>query len=219
LQRFLRQQKPKPLKIGGHTLVIPAGAGFGTGEHATTAMCLRLLERVMQHGRDALPSRPSARSAGAPCHHVIDLGTGSGILALAARLLGARRIIGIDIDPLAISIAKQNARRNKIDNVQFRLADVRRWKLPHKIDIVTANLFSELIVEILPKLRRVPWLILSGMLRDQEPEMIEALQRNKIEIVEVRRRGKWLAIAAKASEEALRFFQATQPRARPRRAP
>jgi ribosomal protein L11 methyltransferase len=115
--------------------------------------------------------------------------------------------------------AKQNARRNKIDNVQFRVADLRRWKFPHKIDIVVANLFSELIIEILPKLRRIPWLILSGMLCDQEAEVVRALERNKIEIVEVRRRGKWLAIVAKASGEAVSFFQATQPRAHLRRAP
>ena len=97
---------------------------------------------------------------------------------------------------MAITTAKQNARRNKIDNVQFRLVDVRRWNPPRDVDIVTANLFSELLVEILPKLRRISCLILSGILRDQEVELTRALKRNKVEILEVRRRGKWVAILA-----------------------
>jgi ribosomal protein L11 methyltransferase len=187
LKRFLRQQKTKPRKIAGKRLIIPAGAAFGTGEHATTTMCLRLLDRVLRGAH--------ARRVRSP-QIVVDLGTGSGILALAARLLGAKRVIGIDSDPVAISTAKENARRNKIDNVQFRLADVRRWKPPGKIDIMTANLFSGLILEILPKLRRARLLILSGLMRDEEAEVTRALQRRKIDIMEVRRRGKWVAILA-----------------------
>jgi ribosomal protein L11 methyltransferase len=179
LKKILRKQQTKPLKIGNRTLIIPAGAAFGTGEHATTAMSLQMLKRLR-----------------AP-ESVVDLGTGSGILALAARCLGAKRAIGIDIDPTAISTAKANARRNKIDQVRFRVADVRRWKFPRKIDIVTANLFSELLIEILPQLRRARRLILSGVLREQERDLVRALRRHKIDVVRVRRRGKWIAIAAR----------------------
>jgi ribosomal protein L11 methyltransferase len=182
-----------------YSLIIPAGAAFGTGEHVTTAMCLRMLERVLKISRDGSSSHPlnlSDASEKRPYHLVVDLGTGSGILALAARLLEAERVIGIDNDPLAIATASRNARLNKIDNVQFRAADVRCWKFPQKIDIVTANLFSELLIEILPKLKRVPRLILSGILRAQELEVTRALERNKIDISEVRRRGKWVAILA-----------------------
>jgi ribosomal protein L11 methyltransferase len=200
LKQVLRKQKTKPLKIGNRKLIIPAGAAFGTGEHATTAMSLQLLTRVMKSGRDGSPSRPSNSSDASekrPYHLVVDLGTGSGILALAARCFGARRVVAIDVDPMAISTAKENARLNKIDNVHFKLADVRRWKFPHTIDIVTANLFSELLIEILPKLRRTKWLIVSGILRDQEKDLIRALRSNKIDIVNRRRRGKWIAILAK----------------------
>ncbi|MFN2542138.1 MAG: 50S ribosomal protein L11 methyltransferase [Chthoniobacterales bacterium] len=182
LERFLRR-KTIPVKVGSKSLIIPASAAFGTGEHATTAMCLRLLERVMR------PSETQARSP----ELVVDVGTGSGVLALAARLLGAKRVIGIDYDPVAISTAKQNARRNKIDNVQFRAGDVRRWKFPRRIAVLTANLSSELLIEILPRLRRSGWLILSGILREQQREVIHALKRNKVNI-DVRRRGKWIAI-------------------------
>jgi ribosomal protein L11 methyltransferase len=179
LKRFLRR-KTKPIKIGTRQLIIPAGAAFGTGEHATTAMSLRLLEKL-----DLKPD-----------WSLVDLGTGSGILALAAKRLGAARAIGIDVDPMAISTAKQNARLNKIRGVQFQLADVRRWKSKRKIDIISANLFSELLVEILPRLKSARRLILSGILREQEIDVRRGLKRHKIDIVDVRRRGKWVAIVA-----------------------
>src|ERR1700676_2471130 len=162
LKRFLSKQKTKPIKIGNRQLIIPAGAAFGTGAHTTTAMSLVLLGHVTRRWKLGWS--------------LVDLGTGSGILALAAGCLGAKRVIGIDVDPFAISTAKENARRNKIDNVGFRLADMRHWKFPRKIDIITANLFSELLIEILPKARRVKWLILSGILREQEKDLVRALQ-------------------------------------------
>lgn len=179
LKRSLRR-KTKPIKIGKKRLVIPAGAAFGTGEHATTAMCLAKLKRIVRAG-----------------DVVVDLGTGSGILAMAARLLGARRIIAIDNDPIAIRVAKENARLNGIDQVTFRLADVRNWKFQRTIDIIVANLFSELLIEILPKLSAARSLILSGFLRNQERDVRCALTRHKIDIVAVRRRGKWVAILAR----------------------
>jgi ribosomal protein L11 methyltransferase len=221
LERFTRMQKTRPLRFGGGELLIPAGAAFGTGEHATTAMSLCLLERVFVWGAHA-PSRPrdcdwvehcapaienfenSVRRGRRTQHAsrvrspelLVDLGTGSGILALAARLLGAECVIGIDNDPIAISTAKENARLNKIDRAHFRIADVRSWKFPAKIDVVTANLFSELLIEILPKLKRARWLILSGVLRAQEPELVRALQQHGVQLVKVRRRGKWIALLA-----------------------
>ncbi|HZA38361.1 MAG TPA: 50S ribosomal protein L11 methyltransferase, partial [Candidatus Baltobacteraceae bacterium] len=130
---------------------------------------------------------------------LVDLGTGSGILALAASLFGAGSVIAIDADPLAISTAKANARLNKIDNIHFQLGDLRQWKPAGTIDIVTANLFSELLIEILPKLKRGNWLILSGVLRAQGQDFIRALRRNRIDIVEVRYRGKWIAVLARRS--------------------
>ena len=185
LQRSLRR-KTKPIKIGSRKLIIPAGAAFGTGEHATTAMSLRLLERVF-------------RDWGAQVHPpdlVVDLGTGSGILALAGKLLGAKRVIGIDNDPIAIWTAKQNARLNKVRGVQFLVSDVRRWRLSLDVDIVTANLFSELLISILPRLKHAKWLILSGILRAHERDLTRALRQNKIDSIDARRRGKWVAILA-----------------------
>jgi ribosomal protein L11 methyltransferase len=168
-------------------LVIPAEAAFGTGEHATTAMSLRLLEQVTRGWTSGWS--------------LVDLGSGTGILGLTAKCFGAKSVIGIDVDPVAIATAKENARLNKIDNLDFHLADVRRWNFPRKIDIVTANLFSELLIEVLPKLKRSRWLILSGVLRGQQKELVRALRRNKIDIVQVRRRGKWIAILGRGGSQ------------------
>ena len=191
LKRFVRQ-KAKPLKVGSGHLIIPAGAAFGTGEHATTIMSFRLLEKLTRNWQRNWS--------------IIDLGTGTGILALAAKHLGATRAIGIDSDPVAISTAKQNARLNQIEDVQFHGGDVKRWQFRRKnrfrqglgarVDVITANLFSELLIEILPGLKIARWLILSGILRDQERDVTHALKRNHIDIVQVRRRGKWVAILA-----------------------
>ena len=210
LKRFADFHKPKPLKIGKRLListtppspakrprmkrggrldagqppllVIPASAAFGTGEHATTAMSLRLLERLSRKWEKGWS--------------LADLGTGSGILALAAKRFGAGRVTGIDIDPRAISIAKANARLNKIDKVDFRLGDLRKWKPTGARDIVAANLYSELLIEILPNLKRSNWLILSGVLRRQEGKLLRVLQQNNMAIVNVKRRGKWIAVLA-----------------------
>jgi len=205
LKRFACLHRSKPLKVGKRLviagkanfqipkafvlnkprlLVIPASAAFGTGEHATTAMSLRLLERLTREWKNSWS--------------LADLGTGSGILALAAERFGSRRVVGIDVDPKAISVAKANARLNKIDNVDFKLGDLRKWKSWPGKDIVAANLYSELLIEILPKLKRGHWLILSGVLRMHENKLFHALRRNKIEIVKVNRRGKWIAVLAKA---------------------
>ena len=179
LKRSLRT-KTRPIKVGTGQLIIPAGAAFGTGEHATTAMSFRLLEKLTRKWK--------------PGWSIVDLGTGSGILALAAKRLGGARVIGVDNDPIAISTAKQNARLNEIEGVQFRLGDVRCWKFPQKIDVVIANLFSELLIEILPRLKGASWLIFSGILRGQELDVRRGLKRNKIDIVQVQRGGKWVAI-------------------------
>jgi ribosomal protein L11 methyltransferase len=207
LKRFSRNRQSKPLKIGKRLVIInvggtsasrgsrhkgpshiliPAGAAFGTGEHVTTALSLRLLEQITRTMN--------------PGWWFVDLGTGSGILALAAKCFGADRVLAMDNDSRAIVTAKENMRLNKIGNVDFRVADVRKWRPGAKIDIIIANLFSELLIEILPKLRRClkldGWLVLSGVLREQEAELMDALRRNKIATAQIRRRGKWVTVLA-----------------------
>ncbi|HEV2096892.1 MAG TPA: 50S ribosomal protein L11 methyltransferase, partial [Chthoniobacterales bacterium] len=159
--------KTQPLDRNQPTLIIPAAAAFGTGEHATTAMCLRFVERF---SRD----RPRGWS-------LLDLGTGSGILALAARKLGAGSVVGIDHDRLAISTARENAKANRIRGAQWELDDVLAPPGREKFDVITANLFSELLIAALPQMKRrlksSGHAILSGILRAQEHDVRHALQR------------------------------------------
>ena len=196
LQQFAEQTRTKALRIGSRllidrtpgpkTIVIPAEAAFGTGEHATTAMCLRILERVTR----TLPRGWS----------MLDAGTGSGILAIAGSRFGATRIVAIENDPLACATARRNARRNRIRAIEFLTVDVLKQKLRGKFDIITANLFSELLISglpaWLPNLAREGRLILSGVLRSQEPRLLTALHRHGCRVEEIKRRGKWIAILA-----------------------
>jgi len=201
LRNFLHLSAGKPLKVGkrlrivrnqanlkasGCTLIIPAGAAFGTGEHGTTEMSLRLLERI---------SRTLT-----PGWSLIDLGAGTGILALAAKRFGAEKVSAIDLDPIAISTAKENARLNKTCHVEFRLGDVRTVTAAEKFDVVSANLFSDLLIEILPRVARMlrdgGFAILSGILRSQEGDLRRAVRGAPLRLLEIRRRGKWMAVLA-----------------------
>ena len=193
-----QRQKTKPIKIGkrltvvrssaqavasgSRRLMVPAGAAFGTGEHVTTAMSLRLLEEVSRKF-----------SAG---WSMLDLGTGSGILALAAAMFGAGEVVAIDLDPMAIRTAEANARSNRIRGIIFKVADVQRFPMRRKFDVVTANLFGELLIQTLPRLRRQRLLILSGILHLQHADMARAVRQNGFTRVTIRRRGKWIALIA-----------------------
>ena len=167
-------------------LVIPAAGAFGTGQHATTAMSLRILEEIAQN----LP----------PGWRLLDAGTGTGILALAARNLGAGEVFGLDIDPRAVAHARQNARLNHISRAKFNSADVLRWKPLARYEVVTANLFSELLIAALPIFRRVlqskGHLIVSGILHQQAKSVVRALRPAGFHLEKQRRRGKWIALLA-----------------------
>ena len=202
LKTFARAQERKPLRIGNRlvviddersrrsfasdclpSLIIPSGAAFGTGDHPTTAMTLRLLEeatRKMEEGWS-----------------LADLGAGSGILSLAAQRLGARRIQAIDLDPSAISTAKENARLNGIRRIEFSVEDVTRWRPMSKVDVITANLFSQLLIGLLPRVRSSlkagGLFIFSGVMRSEELALLKAIRKNKLQLRQVRRRGKWIA--------------------------
>jgi ribosomal protein L11 methyltransferase len=186
--RLLIVAKPdkKPRNVSAQTIIIPAETAFGTGEHATTAMCLRLLEGNTR-------KRP-------PGWSLLDAGTGSGILAIAGRCLGAAHVVALDNDPVACDVAKRNARANDIRDIEFRTSDVLNLKLSRKFDFITANLFSELLISALPglfrSLRRGGFIILSGILRSQESAVVSALRRNGCALQETRRRGKWVALLA-----------------------
>jgi ribosomal protein L11 methyltransferase len=195
-QQFAKQTQTKPLRIGSRlvvgptsgpdTIVIPAETAFGTGEHATTAMCLRLLERLTRK-----------RSPG---WSMLDAGTGSGILAIAGSRFGAKRIVAMDNDSVACSVAERNARANRVRNIEFRVGDILKSRLSGKFDIITANLFSEILIAAMPvwsqHLALDGSLILSGVLRSQEDALGAALRRNGFHADKTKRRGKWIAVLA-----------------------
>ena len=172
------------VKAGVPVLLVPAGMAFGTGEHATTATCLRLLADV-------------AAELDGEKWEMLDLGCGSGILALAARVLGARRCLGADFDPHAVRTAKENAKINAVSGAAMKKLDVREWVPERTWEVVAANLFSGLLIEVARKLAAATAsggrLIFSGILRTQEAEVLAAFRRVGFRIERVVRKGKWIA--------------------------
>jgi ribosomal protein L11 methyltransferase len=144
-------------------LEIDPGMAFGTGHHPSTRMCLQALERLIP----GFPQPPS----------ILDVGTGSGVLAIAAQKLGAQRILALDIDPVAIESALKNAAANQIvGNLEFRLGSLKG--LRRVFDIVVANLLPQEILQMAPSLaKRISprgYLIISGILGRQKQEIASA---------------------------------------------
>lgn len=167
-------------------LFIPGGIAFGTGEHATTASCLRLLADFAKQHKNT------------PWTH-LDLGTGSGILALAAVVLGAKSSLGTDFDPHAVRTAKTNAKTNQIKHVKFELSDVLEWSPPAPFSLVTANLFSEVLIKAQPTIIRAlapgATLILSGILQSQCEEVLKKFSSHKkLRHLTTIKKGKWCTL-------------------------
>jgi ribosomal protein L11 methyltransferase len=164
-------------------LFIPLGIAFGGGEHATTSMLLHALARRKNLER---------------CR-VLDLGTGSGILALAARSFGARRIEALDFDPGAVRTARENEALNfPVSSIRWRDADVKRLRARARYDVVLANLFSGILVEAAGPIANAVApggeLWLSGILRDQEREVAAAYEKRKLRLMRAARRGRWVLL-------------------------
>lgn len=171
---------------GRGILVIPPELAFGTGDHATTASCLRLLVDVMRGGSKS--------------PRVLDLGTGTGILAIAAKKLGAGRVEAWECDPMAIEVALRNVQAHGYsgEDIALRTRDVLRWKPARSgWDLILANLFSEMLRTLFPKLRRAlredGHLIVSGMLASQAEETLGAARESGFEVTRTVKRGRWVS--------------------------
>ncbi len=168
---------------GRSILSVPGEMAFGTGDHATTASCLRLLA-------DIAAERP-------PGWTVADLGCGTGLLAIAARTLGASKAFACDFDPFAIEITRRNLARNHVDHVTVAVRDVLRWKPRRPFDVVLANLFSTVLIEAMPVLRSAVAsggdLVVSGILASQGWDVFTAAAAHGLGFSKVVRRGKWLS--------------------------
>lgn len=169
-------------------VAIPAAMAFGTGEHATTAGCLRFL------------ADKAAEFKGEPWE-MLDLGTGSGILAIAGKVLGAKRVAAFDFDPHAVRTTRENLELNEVEGVVVKKGDVTQWEPKKQWDLVAANLFSEVLIRasatIAKATRPGGWLIFSGVLREQEQETVKAFTKAGFKVDSIIRKGKWVAALAK----------------------
>ena len=190
----------KPIEIGGALLVKPSwsklrgrknqavvvldpGLSFGTGQHPTTEFCLREIVRCRKSGMPQL---------------FLDIGTGSGILAISAAKLGYKLVRAFDFDPEAVRVAQANARANNVHNkVQIKRGDVA--KLPEKpkeqFDLVCANLISNLLMaersKIAAQLKSGGTLVLAGILKAEFMEVQRGFESLGLKLVSARSKREW----------------------------
>ena len=170
-------------KEGDLVVELDPGMAFGTGDHETTNMCIRALEKYVK--KDST---------------VFDVGCGSGILAIAAAKLGAKKAVGVDLDPVAVESAKENVEYNKLDNIEIlegNLIDV----IDGKADIVVANILAEIICILTEDVSRVlnkgGYFITSGIIHDRVDMVTSKLQECGFEVESVNKDGEWNCIIAK----------------------
>lgn len=172
-----KRYRPRPGQVA---LRLDPGMAFGTGIHPTTQLCLRTLERLLQ---------PGAR--------VLDLGTGSGILAIAAAKLGCGPILAVDRDPIAIDAARANIRRNRLGaRIVVREGTLGPGMGPY--DLILANLLAPVLRELAGMLAQAlapgGVLIASGVLSEQAGEITAALEAAGLRFVEQVGEGDWIAL-------------------------
>lgn len=168
-------------------IALDPGMAFGTGLHPTTRLCLAALERIGDRGLVA-----GARA--------LDVGCGSGILAIAAVKLGAAEVLGLDTDPIAVEATVANATRNRLG----RRVTARHGSLPSEaapFDLVLANLIAGVLVPLAPRiceeLRPGGTVLASGIFADREADVRAAFDAAGLETVERSAEGEWVAIEAR----------------------
>ncbi len=190
----------KVLRVGQHIIIQPSwldyspaskdvviqldpGMAFGTGLHPTTQMCLAALEKLVRSG------------AG-----VLDLGTGSGILAIAAAKLGARHVLAVDNDPQAVKVARDNVAANGVQEV----VSVERGslsKVSASYDLVVVNILAKVIIEmaqegLATRVRPGGVLIAAGIIADQAPKVVAALEQGTLTLTGQHQEGDWISLLA-----------------------
>ena len=166
-------------------IVIDPSMAFGTGSHETTRMCLELLDACLRDG-DA----------------VLDLGCGSGILAIAAKKLGAARVLAVDIDPVAQKVARENAARNGLTDLPVYVgnpiadADLRQ-KIGGRYDCIVSNIVADVIVALAPfafeNIAEKGIWISSGIIADRENDVRRAFAAYDFAVLDVKADGEWRA--------------------------
>lgn len=161
------------------TLTIEPKMAFGTGDHPTTALCLAAVDVFC---------------AAHPGASVLDVGTGTGVLALMARKLGAGRVVGLDTDPTSVALARENAALNGISGVE--LSGVSLAAVAGPFDLVVANILANTLVELAPALVRLTGdrLVLAGVLAHQEAEVRRAFTARGVVDDGGAREGDWVRL-------------------------
>ena len=188
------RQRPR---AGQAVVTLDPGLAFGTGQHPTTGFCLQQIARerpkTPRHPKPHGPPREleEARS-------LLDLGTGSGILAIAAAKLGYRPVLAIDNDPASIKVARNNARANQVEGaIQFHVADVGKIPGRRGYDLVCANLMADLLIaerrRIVAQVKPGGTLVLAGILVAQFPGVRRAYEADGLILLRQRREKDWLS--------------------------
>ena len=199
------KQHYKPILIGERLLILPAwmespeprriaikidpGMAFGTGTHPTTQLCLELMESAFVKGQTS---------------KVIDVGCGSGILSIAALKLGAKKVLGVDIDAESVKNSRENVDVNAVGKELIlglgSVAEILDGKFPfQKAPLVVANILAPVIVRLFEArladlIEEDGSIILSGILQEQEQNVIEAGQTQGLRMNERRQMGDWVAL-------------------------
>lgn len=191
----------KPLEVGEKFVIVPSweeykadsdkiileidpGMAFGTGSHETTAICLELLEGIDLKDKE-----------------IADVGTGSGILAIACAKLGSKRVLALDIDSLSIKTARENVEINNCsDKVEVMESDLLNTS-KDKFDLIIANILPDVIINLIPdaydKLNHGGLMLVSGIILEKKDLIITELKKYGFSIVEDLDMGEWTGIVGK----------------------
>ena len=190
----------KPIKIGERLVIVPAwekyepqenelivrmdpGMAFGTGTHETTRLVIKLLEKY---------TNPGCR--------MLDVGTGSGILAICASKLGAGECRAYDIDPMAVRVANENIKDSGLSNITCRVSDLLKGVDKSKsYDLICANIVADIIIRMTPDvgalMHKDTVLLCSGIIMERSEDVVECLEKHGFSIVERLEENGWCALA------------------------
>lgn len=168
-------------------LRLDPGVAFGTGDHATTRLCLESLETMVNSSQDAI---------------IADIGCGSGVLSIGAVLLGASKVFAVDTDPLAVSSTHSNRELNEIGSQQLIVeqGSVERLLqlLPAPVDGIVCNILAEVIIDLIPGMNAIAkpttWGIFSGILFEQAERVVHALEQQGWIVATIQQQKEWCCL-------------------------